>query len=92
MPPTMKFLIVAQSSILFLFLTIQTSLAVDRNIGIEFTSVPESRVAPPGDWVFFNCKTNLGKGKANIKEERRHTDWSIFTFRPELNLFLPGVA
>ena len=42
--------------------TFQVSQAFDRNIGISFTSVPESRVAPPGDRVFFNCKTNVGKG------------------------------
>ena len=31
--------------------------------GMKFTRVPESRVVPPGDRVFFNCKTNIGKGK-----------------------------
>jgi hypothetical protein len=30
--------------------------------GIFFTKVPESLVVPPGDRVFFNCKTNIGKG------------------------------
>lgn len=45
------------------FLNFQLSQAFDRNIGISFTSVPESRVAPPGDRVFFNCKTNVGKGQ-----------------------------
>lgn len=44
-------------------ITFQFSQAFDRNIGISFTSVPESRVAPPGDRVFFNCKTNVGKGQ-----------------------------
>ena len=57
----MKIQIIAQS---YLILTLlRGGEAIDRNIGITFTSVPESRVAPPGDWVFFNCKTNLGKGK-----------------------------
>ena len=48
------------------FLNFQLSQAFDRNIGISFTSVPESRVAPPGDRVFFNCKTNVGKGTNKI--------------------------
>ena len=41
-----------------------TSNSIDRNIGIQFTDVPESSVVPPGDLVFFACKTDLGKGKA----------------------------
>jgi len=35
--------------------------ALNRNIGIAFTNLPESRIAPPGDRVFFNCETNIGK-------------------------------
>ena len=74
----MKTRINAQGCLLLMLLSllnIRTIQSINRNIGIEFTSVPESRVAPPGDWVFFNCKTNLGKGKVNISEERRHTDY-----------------
>ena len=53
--------------------------SINRNIGIVFSSLPESRclliniqcsifmcffrVAPPGDRVFFDCKTNIGKGE-----------------------------
>ena len=43
---------------------ITASNSIDRNIGIQFTDVPESSVVPPGDLVFFACKTDLGKGKA----------------------------
>ena len=41
---------------------INTTFSIDRNIGIQFTDVPESSVVPPGDLVFFACKTDLGKG------------------------------
>ena len=41
---------------------INTTFSIDRNIGIEFTDVPESSVVPPGDLVFFACRTDLGKG------------------------------
>ena len=57
----MELYIFAQTYLMLILL--RRGETIDRNIGIEFTSVPESRVAPPGDWVFFNCKTNLGKGK-----------------------------
>ena len=65
MPPIMKLPEVAQSYliVLILLLTTRTSQSVDRNIGIDFTIVPESRVAPPKDTVYFRCKTNLGPGK-----------------------------
>ena len=43
------------------FLKFQLSQAFDRNIGISFTSVPESRVAPPGDRVFLTAKQMLEK-------------------------------
>ena len=64
--PTMRLPQVAQSYLIMLIimLTIKTSQSVDRNIGIDFTIVPESRVAPPKDTVYFRCKTNLGPGKA----------------------------
>ena len=64
-PPIMKLPQVAQSYLilLILLLTIRTSHSVERNIGIDFTIVPESRVAPPKDTVYFRCKTNLGPGK-----------------------------
>ena len=39
------------------------SHSIDRNIGIQFTAAPESSVVPPGDLVFFACKTNIGKGE-----------------------------
>lgn len=35
-------------------------------IGIRFTREPESRVVPPGDRVFFNCRTNTGQGRTFI--------------------------
>ena len=41
---------------------INAAYSIDRNIGIQFTDVPESSVVPPGDLVFFACKTDLGKG------------------------------
>ena len=41
---------------------INTAFSIDRNIGIQFTDVPESSVVPPGDLVFFACRTDLGKG------------------------------
>ena len=41
---------------------INATNSIDRNIGIQFTDVPESSVVPPGDLVFFACKTDLGKG------------------------------
>ena len=64
-PSVMKLSQVAQSYLilLILLLSIRTSQSVDRNIGIDFTIVPESRVAPPKDTVYFRCKTNLGPGK-----------------------------
>ncbi|XP_023348919.1 uncharacterized protein LOC111717658, partial [Eurytemora carolleeae] len=34
---------------------------LDTDIGIRFTREPESRVVPPGDRVFFNCRTNTGQ-------------------------------
>lgn len=37
--------------------------AVETEVGIKFMRAPESRVVPPGDRVFFNCKTNIGKGE-----------------------------
>ena len=46
-----------------LLLLLVPVLALHSNPGITFTQSPESRVAPPGDWVFFNCKTNIGKGQ-----------------------------
>ena len=46
---------------------INAAYSIDRNIGIQFTDVPESSVVPPGDLVFFACKTDLGKGKARGK-------------------------
>ena len=47
----------------FLLLVSSSILALDRNIGISFIHYPESRTAPPGDRVFFTCKTNIGKGE-----------------------------
>ena len=58
--------IFAQCNLLITVLIISSlssSLGIDKNIGIEFTEVPESRVAPPGDWVFFPCKSNIGRGQ-----------------------------
>ena len=49
--------------ILTLFGCSELSSCIDSNIGMKFTEVPESTVVPPGDLVFFSCKTNLGKGK-----------------------------
>ena len=54
---------VAQFYLLILFITnsIPTVICIDKNIGIKFTEVPQSSVVPPGDTVFFLCKTNVGK-------------------------------
>ena len=57
---------IAQTHIMLLLLLITgvpPSQSIDRNIGIQFTAAPESSVVPPGDLVFFACKTNIGKGE-----------------------------
>jgi len=47
--------------LILITILIQSSQSIDRNFGIQFTDVPESSVVPPGDLVFFACKTNIGK-------------------------------
>lgn len=47
--------------LLLLIIVISRTSSLSTDIGIFFTKVPESRVVPPGDRVFFNCKTNIGK-------------------------------
>jgi len=46
-----------------LLLVLSECDSLETEIGIRLTRVPESRVVPPGDRVFFNCKTNIGKGE-----------------------------
>ena len=53
--------------LLLLITGVPPSQSIDRNIGIQFTAAPESSVVPPGDLVFFACKTNIGKGEKIIK-------------------------
>ena len=52
--------------LLLLITGVPPSQSIDRNIGIQFTAAPESSVVPPGDLVFFACKTNIGKGEKII--------------------------
>lgn len=57
--------LIAQCSIFLYFVLccMHKTYAVETEVGIKFLRAPESRVVPPGDRVFFNCKTNIGKGE-----------------------------